>query len=81
MEDWLHNPNKKQLGLYSAIWFICMLLIVLSATNFFTESVLVRKNLLFLLIVIYPTLILIRMIRNYIIHNKNETNSTHFQNL
>ena len=70
MEDWVHNPNKKQLGLYSAFWFIGVLLIVLSATNFFTESVLIRKNLIFLFIVIFPTLILIRMLRNYIIHNR-----------
>ena len=70
MEDWVHNPNKKQLRLYSALWFIGVILIVLSATNFFTESVLIRKNLFFLFIVIFPTLILIRMLRNYFIHNR-----------
>lgn len=38
MEDWVHNPNKKQLGLYSALWFIGVVLLALAVTNFFTES-------------------------------------------
>jgi len=71
MEDWVRNPNKKQLGLFSAFWFIGVALLILAATNFFTENpFLVRRNGLFLLIVIFPTVILILMLRNYFIHNR-----------
>jgi len=71
MEDWVRNPNKKQLGLFSAFWFIGVSLLILAATNFFSENpFLIRGNLLFLLVVIFPTVILIRMLRNYFFHNR-----------
>lgn len=70
MEDWVHNPNKKQLGLYSALWFIGVVLLALAVTNFFTESPFVRRNGSLLLLVTLPTVILIRMIRNYFIPNR-----------
>lgn len=70
MQDWVNNPNKKQLGLYLVLWFIGVALLALAVTNFFTESPLVRRNGLVILLVTFPTIILIRMIRNYFIHIK-----------
>jgi uncharacterized membrane-anchored protein len=70
MQDWVNNPNKKQLGLYSVLWFIGVALLALAVTNFFTESPFVRRNGLVILLVTFPTIILIRMIRNYFIRNK-----------
>ena len=68
--NWVKNPNKKQVVVLSLIWLACLIPMLLAMTNFFTESPLVRRNGLVILLVTFPTIILIRMIRNYFIHIK-----------
>ncbi len=78
--DWVTNPDKKHILLYSGLWITGVSLILLAATNFFTETPFIRKNILFPLLVIFSLVPIIQMIRNYFANKENQTNNTHFQN-
>jgi hypothetical protein len=78
--DWVHYPTKKHLVVYGSLWFTGVALIVLSATNFFTENPFVRKNTLFLILFIFSIIPLIQMVNNYFANKNNDPDNTRFQN-
>ncbi len=78
--DWVTNPDTKDIWIYSGLWITGVILILLAATNFFTETPFIRKNILFVILVIFSLVPIIQMTRNYFANKENEPNNTNFQN-
>ena len=44
--NWMNNPSKNQVIIYTVIWFVGLVLLTLSLTDLFTESMFQGKNML-----------------------------------
>ncbi|MBV7441685.1 hypothetical protein KRX57_09650 [Weeksellaceae bacterium TAE3-ERU29] len=65
--NWVKNLSKKQVILFGVAWFIGALLLILSSTNLFTESLFQRRymatNVLMLLSTITFAVVLISYLK------------------
>jgi hypothetical protein len=64
--DWVKNPTKKQVIAITLLWFAGLILSLLPMTNFFTESPLHKKYLVFGLFILMATYTIFCVYRNYI---------------
>jgi len=63
--NWLKVPTKKQLYLFTIAWFLSIILLVLSMTNLFSESIFQGKYLLIYFLIIWSTLTVYKLHSNY----------------
>ena len=63
--NWINNPSRKQLLLFTLVYFIAILLLVLSMTNLFTESIIQKKYIMIYFLIIGSTLAIIKVHHNY----------------
>jgi len=68
---WYANPTKKQVVLFTILWFVAILLLIVGTTSAFTESFFNRKYTVIYILLIGATLSTARLIRNYF-RNKKE---------
>lgn len=62
---WYNSPTKKQLILFTILWFVSVILFVVGTTGAFTESFLNKKYAVIYIILAGSTLSTTRLIRNY----------------
>jgi hypothetical protein len=55
-KNWKKNPSKKNLVLFTGLWFLGITLLILSTTDLFKESFFQKKNLTIYLLIIGSTL-------------------------
>lgn len=65
MNDWMKNPSRKQMILFTLLYFAGILLLVLSMTDLFTESLFQGKYLLLYFLIIGSTLATFKIHLNY----------------
>ena len=63
--NWINNPSRKQMILFTLVYFIAILLLVLSMTNLFTESIIQKKYIMIYFLIIGSTLATIKVHQNY----------------
>ena len=63
--NWVTHPTKRNLMIIVTVWFIANGLLILSTTDFFTESFLNKKYILIYAIMIMSTLTTFKVILNY----------------
>lgn len=62
----IKNPSKNILILFIAIWFLIITLFIFSITDVFDESLFQKKYIvLYLLVLLNPTLLLMNIFKNY----------------
>lgn len=62
----IKNPSKNILILFTAIWFLIITLFIFSITDVFDESLFQKKYIvLYLLVLLNPTLLLMNIFKNY----------------
>jgi hypothetical protein len=54
-KNWKNNPSKKNLVLFTGLWFLGITLLILSTTDLFKESFFQKKNLMIFLLIIGST--------------------------
>jgi hypothetical protein len=64
--NWVENPTKKQALTFSIIGILSMILLLLSMTNFLTESPFQGKYITLFMLFISSTYTTTRIIRNYV---------------
>lgn len=62
----LDNPSKKQASIVFFIWFTGIVLSIIGATNFFTESLFNKENLSLVIINIGSTITMMPVCINYL---------------
>ena len=72
--NWVRHPSKKQCILSIIAWFAGMLFLLLSLSNFFTETVFQGKYLMVGFVVLASTLLVIVICRNYCKSGSNRIN-------
>jgi hypothetical protein len=65
-KNWVENPTKKQAMTYGIIGILGMIMLLLSMTNFLTESPLQRKYLTLFILFISSAFTTTSIIRNYL---------------
>ena len=63
--NYIKYPTKKFLLIFLILWIIGNFLIILSSTNFFTESFFNRRYLLMYFLMIWSSISAIKLILNY----------------
>lgn len=63
--NWLKNPSPKQMILYTLLYITAILLLVLSMTNLFTESIFQGEYLLLYFLILGSTITTFKMHLNY----------------
>ena len=63
--NWINNPSRKQIILFTLVYLIAVLLLVLSMTNLFTESIIQKKYIMIFFLIISSTLATIKVHLNY----------------
>jgi len=63
--NWINHPSKKQLILLTTIWILGVVLLVISMTNLFKESIFQVKYVLIYFLLIGSTVAIVRLYRNY----------------
>ncbi|VVV00314.1 hypothetical protein FVB9532_01583 [Mesonia oceanica] len=62
----IKNPSKNILILFTAIWLLIITLFIFSITDVFDESLFQKKYIvLYLLVLLNPTLLLMNIFKNY----------------
>lgn len=69
--SWVQNPTKKNVTLYIIFSFIGSLLIILSMTDFFTETPFQKRNTPMIMLLISCIWGCTNIIRNYTKNNKD----------
>ena len=64
-KNWINNPSRKQMILFSLVYFTGIVLLVLSMTNIFTESIIQRKYIIIYFLIIGSTIAAIKVHYNY----------------
>ncbi len=67
--NWIKNPTKKDIIIVATFWTVGMLLILLSLSNVFRESLIQAKYSMVYVLIVLAIATVIRLIYNYI---KNE---------
>jgi len=65
-KNWVENPTKKQAMTYGIIGILGMIMLLLSMTNFLTESPFQRKYITLFMLFISSALTTTSIIRNYL---------------
>ena len=68
--NWYTNPTKKQVAIFTFLWFVGIGLLIVATTDAFTESFLNKKYTVLYMIMIGATLSAARLIRNYVKNKK-----------
>lgn len=55
-KNWKNNPSKKNLILFTGLWFLGIALLILSTTDLFKESFFQKKNLMIYFLIVGSTL-------------------------
>ena len=66
----LQNPTKTNLIVFTLLWMISVVLILLSSTNLFTESVFQKRYIPVFIIVLASSIMIAKLYYNYF-KNKN----------
>lgn len=66
--DWINNPTRKQLILFTVLWILGNTLLILSISDLFTESVFQRKYIMIYLLIFGSTLATFNLYRNFLKH-------------
>lgn len=61
----LKNPSRYQLIYFSALWAIGFVVVLVVTSNFFTENIFQKKNLLFLLVLLLSSFKLFKVIKAF----------------
>lgn len=61
----VENPTKKSLVLFTSLWFVGVVLLVMATTDLFTESFFQRKNGMIWLLMIFSTMTIVKVHLNY----------------
>jgi len=64
-KNWMNNPSKKNVILFTGASFLGIALLILSTTNLFTESFFQKKYLLIYFLMIGSTVATIKLNINY----------------
>ncbi len=64
--NWMNNPTRKQLILFTTLWILGITLLLLSMTDLFTESFFQKKNIIVYLLMIGSTLATFKLFRNFL---------------
>ena len=64
-KSWLKNPSKKQVVYILAVWIIGITLIILSITDFFTESLFQKEYIVMYALIIGSTFTTFTAFNNY----------------
>lgn len=67
-KNWIEHPTKKQAMTYGIIGILGMIMLLLSMTNFLTESPFQKKYITLFMLFISVTFTTTRIIRNYLKH-------------
>ena len=70
-KSWVDNPSKQQAYLVFFIWFTGVTLFILSATDFFTKSLIYKENWVSGMLFISSTVTMMPVCINYI-NNKGK---------
>lgn len=73
-QNFLTNPTKKHLILLGLLWFISIILLILSITDLFTESFFSKKYVMMYFLMIGSTVTMGKLYFNYW---KNKTLNSH----
>ena len=68
-KNWIANPTKKQVIFYLSICLIGWVSLLLSMTNFFTESPFKRNYFIFYFLLVSTMVTAVRVVHNY---NRNK---------
>lgn len=68
--NWVKNPTKREVILVSIAWFAAAFLIILSVTNFFTESIFNKKYAMLYFLLIASIITVIKVFSNYFRNQK-----------
>ena len=63
--NFITNPSKKNLIIFTLLWFLGIVLLTLSATDLFTESFFQKKYVLIYFLMIGSTITTIKLYKNY----------------
>ena len=63
--NWMSNPTKKQLILFTLIWFIGIFLITISIADLFRESFFKNSNPITYVLIIMSTITIAKLYRNF----------------
>jgi hypothetical protein len=64
-ENWFTYPTKRNLLIIVTVWFISTVLLVLSITNFFTESFFSKEFFMIYVMMLTSTWVTGEVVRNY----------------
>lgn len=62
---WFIRPSKKHLVIFTVIWFICVLIILLDMTDLFTQSFVNRSHLFTYFVLLFFASFFIKVYSNY----------------
>lgn len=71
--NFIKNPSRKNLILFTSLWLFEIILFILSVTNLFTESFFQKEYLVIYLLIISSTILIINIYTNY---RKNENSQS-----
>ena len=71
-KSWVDNPSKQQACVVFFVWFTGVTLIILSATDFFTESLLHKENWVSGMLFISSTVSMMPVCINYMKKRKGK---------
>ena len=63
--NWLKHPTKKQMIITIAVWIVGLALSISSATDFYTKSIFVSRNIFTLFLCVFATIVMLKVVRNY----------------
>ncbi len=63
--NWVKNPSRPQMILCTLVYFVSVVLLVLSMTDLFTENIFQGKYLLLYFVIIGATLATLKLHSNY----------------
>jgi len=70
--NWYQNPTKKTLVIFSLLWLISNVFLILALTDLFTESPLKGKNIIMIILMIGSTFSVSQLYIRYYKKNKVE---------
>jgi len=63
--NWMTNPSPKQVVGFTVIWLVGLILLILSMTDLFRESLFQRKYTILYLLILGSTVALVKVHANY----------------
>jgi hypothetical protein len=69
--NWIKNPTKKQMILVTIVWFVGVLLLVISMTDFFNTSIFNKKYILIYFLILGTSYIVYKIYFSYFKNKKS----------